>query len=531
MDPLERLKQADPARGAAGASRAKRAALAGQLTQQQPGVTAHAAPRRSFVVPIAIAAALAISVIGFAQPTRATLAWSPTADTSPLAPSAELKTICTEGMPITAQQLDLLTDESLDLVDTRGNASLAVWSTPTLRLHCMLLRDATGGLVRGPAMLSEPVTQNSAQLNIEFMAGTEWMNEMVMVLSGQAPEGTVDVAVLGQESEDFSASVNSTGQFAVWWPSASGQVTGRVVARDAEGNEIASLALSDYYGDSGARQTAPPADGAGDGTDSDPTSEMPGDGMLDLEPPLPPVQGGDGTFEPAQITNVRVPDEVQAGTPLVIRFRMTDTWGVQAPVAFIGGPSGWVSNWCGFGVGAIRVSGDQRNGEYEISCLVPPNAPNAEYIVQFGCECTFPESSEEKWAVSYPFSIVGGSSDVRVPEIGRAEITSTGVIRAGSTFEVTTLAKDESGIAYVVAWVDGPNGRIPNDAGQPWASDMGLDSIVRSQAVNGWEQFVQTITLRDDATPGRYRLWFSVGDLIGNREGLYGVTLIEFVID
>jgi hypothetical protein len=105
------------------------------------------------------------------------------------------------------------------------------------------------------------------------------------------------------------------------------------------------------------------------------------------------------------------------------------------------------------------------------------------------------------------------------------------VIRAGSTFEVTTLAKDESGIAYVVAWVDGPNGRIPNDAGQPWASDMGLDSIVRSQAVNGWEQFVQTITLRDDATPGRYRLWFSVGDLIGNREGLYGVTLIEFVIE
>lgn len=530
MDPLERLKQADPARGAAGASRAKRAALAGQLTQQQPGVTAHAAPRRSFVVPIAIAAALAISVIGFAQPTRATLAWSPTADTSPLAPSAELKTICTEGMPITAQQLDLLTDESLDLVDTRGNASLAVWSTPTLRLHCMLLRDATGGLVRGPAMLSEPVTQNSAQLNIEFMAGTEWMNEMVMVLSGQAPEGTVDVAVLGQESEDFSASVNSTGQFAVWWPSASGQVTGRVVARDAEGNEIASLALSDYYGDSGARQTAPPADGAGDGTDSDPTSEMPGDGMLDLEPPLPPVQGGDRTFEPAQITNVRVPDEVQAGTPLVIRFRMTDTSGYQAPVAFIGGPSGWVSNWCGFGVGAIRVSGDQRNGEYEISCLVPPSAPNAEYIVQIGCECTFPESSEEKWAVSYPFSIVGGSSDVSAPVIASTRINWFGEVAAGSTFSVSTYATDESGIAYVVAWVDGPNGRIPNDAGQPWASDMGLETIQRSGGV-GWEQFVQTITLRDDASPGRYRIWFSVGDIIGNRDALYSVTLIEFFIE
>ena len=531
MDALERLKQADPARGASGASRAKRTALAGRLSQQQPGVTAHAAPRRSFVVPIAIAAALAISVIGFAQPTRATLAWSPTADSSPIAPSADLKTVCTEGMPITAQQLELISDESLDLVDTRGNASLVVWSTPTLRLHCMLLSDDSGALVRGPAMLSEPVAQNAAQLNIEFMAGAEWMSEMVMVLSGQAPEGTTDVAVVGQESEDFSASVNSAGQFAVWWPSTSGQVAGRVVARDAEGNELASLELGDYYKDSGARQTAPPADGAGDGTDSDPTSEMPGGGMLDLERPLPPVGGGDGSFEPAQITNVRVPAEVQAGTPLVIRFRMTDPSGYQAPVAFVGGTSGWVSSWCGFGVAAVRVSGDQRDGEYEISCLVPTNAPSAGYLVSIGCECIFPDISVDALFVTYDFNLVGGSSDVRVPEIGRAEITSTGVIRAGSTFEVTTLAKDESGIAYVVAWVDGPNGRIPNDAGQPWASDMGLDSIVRSQAVNGWEQFVQTITLRDDATPGRYRLWFSVGDLIGNREGLYGVTLIEFVIE
>jgi hypothetical protein len=469
-------------------------------------------------VPIAIAAALAISVIGFAQPTRATLAWSPTADTSPLAPSADLKTICTEGMPITAQQLDLLTDESLDLVDTRGNASLAVWSTPTIRLHCMLLSDASGALVRGPAMLSEPVAQNSAQLNIEFMAGTEWMNEMVMVLSGQAPEGTVDVAVVGQESEDFSASVNSAGQFAVWWPSASGQVTGRVVARDADGIELASLELADYYGDSGARQTAPPADGAGDG-------------MLDLEPPMPPVTGGDGTFEPAQITNVRVPAEVQAGTALVVRFRMTDPSGYQAPVAFIGGPSGWVSNWCGFGVAATRVSGDQRDGEYEISCLVPTGAPSAGYIVQIGCECTFPDSSGEPWSVKYAFDLVGGSTDASAPEILKSAIVEAGAIRSGDTFSARTLATDESGIAYVVAWVEGPNGRITNDAGQPWAAEMGLDRISREPGANGSEVFTQTISLRADAAPGRYRLWFSVGDSIGNRAALYDVTLIEFVIE
>jgi hypothetical protein len=357
------------------------------------------------------------------------------------------------------------------------------------------------------------------------------MNEMVMVLSGQAPEGTADVAVVGQESEDFSASVNSTGQFAVWWPSASGQVTGRVVARDAEGSELASLELADYYKDSGARQTAPPVDRMNDGSDSDPTEEMPGGGAIDPTDPMPPVGGGDGTFEPAQITNVRVPAEVQAGTALVIRFRMTDPSGYQTPMAFVGGPSGWISTWFGVGLAAVRVSGDQRDGEYEISALVPVNAPSAGYIVRIGCECKFPDASGDSLFVTYPFDVVGGSSDVRVPEIGRAQITSSGMIRAGSTFEVTTLAKDESGIAYVVAWVDGPNGRTTNEQLQPWASDMGLDSVVRSQATKGWEQFVQTITLRSDATPGRYRLWFSVGDSIGNRAALYDVTLIEFEIE
>jgi hypothetical protein len=294
-------------------------------------------------------------------------------------------------------------------------------------------------------------------------------------------------------------------------------VTGRVVARDAEGNELDSLALSDYYGDSGARQTAPPTDGVGDG-------------MLNLEPPLPPVAGGDGTFEPAQITNVRVPAEVQAGTTLVIRFRMTDTSGYQAPVAFIGGPSGWVSNWCGFGVAATRVDGSQSDGEYEISCLVPTSAPSAGYIVQIGCECTFPESSGEPWSVQYPFNLVGGSSDVSAPVIASSRINWFGEVAAGSTFSVSTYATDESGIAYVVAWVDGPNGRIPNDAGQPWAADMGLETITRTGG-DGWGQFVQTITLRDDASPGRYRIWFSVGDSIGNRAALYDVTLIEFEIE
>jgi hypothetical protein len=226
---------------------------------------------------------------------------------------------------------------------------------------------------------------------------------------------------------------------------------------------------------------------------------------------------------------VRVPAEVEAGALLVIRFRMTDPSGYQAPVAVFGGPSGW-TDWCGSAAVATRVAGDQRDGEYEVSCLVPANTPNAGYIVSIGCECTFPDSPDGALLADYAFDVVGGSGDVRVPVIASSRINWFGEIAAGSTFSVSTYATDESGIAYVVAWVDGPNGRTTNDAGQPWASDMGLDTIFRTGGV-GWEQFVQTITLRDDATPGRYRLWFSVGDSIGNRAALYDETLIEFVIE
>jgi hypothetical protein len=209
---------------------------------------------------------------------------------------------------------------------------------------------------------------------------------------------------------------------------------------------------------------------------------------------------------------------------------MTDPSGYQTPMAFVGGPSGWISTWFGVGLAAVRVSGDQRDGEYEISALVPVNAPSAGYIVRIGCECKFPDASGDSLFVTYPFDVVGGSSDVRVPVIASSRINWFGEVAAGSTFSVSTYATDESGIAYVVAWVDGPNGRTTNDAGKPWASDMGLDTIARNGGV-GWEQFVQTITLRDDATPGRYRIWFSVGDSIGNRAALYDVTLIEFVIE
>lgn len=96
---------------------------------------------------------------------------------------------------------------------------------------------------------------------------------------------------------------------------------------------------------------------------------------------------------------------------------------------------------------------------------------------------------------------------------------------------MTTLARDESGISYVFAWVEGPNGGITNYQSQPWAVTTAIDRMPSEDSSTTWERFVQTIALRADAMPGRYRIWFSVGDLVGNRAALYDVTLVEFVIE
>ncbi|MBU6255907.1 MAG: hypothetical protein KGN04_00570 [Chloroflexi bacterium] len=525
----DRLKSADPARGVAPLPITQRKAMARALLNQRIADTAPRAPRRRLVLPIALATALVVTVIGFTRPSSSTLAWSPIALTDSAVTSEELKSSCTEDLPLDAAQLRGITAESLSLVDLRGNAGLAIWSTPEMDFHCMVFLGDNGSIVRGPTMFGEPQPYADTRLSVDFMAGTEWMGKMIMVLSGHAPAGTSSVYVVGEQSEAFYATLNEEGRFAVWWPTTDAPLQGTVVARDAEQGVLDTLELSSASAAGRATQTAPP------------NTENPSEANLgdELSPPggdaldpraLAPRDPNATVGELATISDLVVPTEVSAGAPLVIKFRMVDPAGAQSPVAFIGGPSGWVSTWCGFGMLATLVSGNDNDGVYEVSCLIPASAPNAEYQVFLGCECMFADGrSAMGVGTGFSFRVVGGSSDAAAPEILVVTISSAS-IAAGGTIDITTTARDESGIVYVVAWVEGPNGRITDDAGVPWAKEMGLTTITSRDIGDGRMEFVQTVTMREDATSGTYRVWYSVGDLIGNRDALYSITLATFEV-
>lgn len=522
-----RLRRADPVRGLPEASLSARRAL---VHRDSPTAQrARASRPRRIAIATAAAAAIFLAAITFAWPARRALAWSPTSSTSAPAAPEQLRATCTENLPITQDQLATITDGNLKIVDARGNASLVVWATPALHLYCLVLEDPAGGVVRGPAMLAEPRPTDAEQLSVEFMAGTDWLGETVMVAYGRAPKQAVSVFVVGQTDEEFAATIDGEGNFAVWWPSSRGAGTGNIVAKDADGTVIGKTEIAAYFTDSASRQPDAPAAGQdGNGEGSSPLSTLPGDGAMNVGP-MPSRRPSTGLAR-AELRDVRVPDEVVAGTALVVRFRMLDAQQQQAPVAFIGGPPGWISSWCGFGISAVRTSGSALDGEYEVSCLVPESAPSTTYSVGIGCECVFSDMDGQPTWRLFDFKVVGGSSDTTPPVLVGATLEEARPITGGSTFRIVAIARDESEISYVFGWLEGPNGWIVDEAGRPWA-EMGESLRQPDGSTAGAQAFVQAFTLRADAPAGRYRIWYSVGDVLGNRGVLYGTTAVEFTVE
>ncbi|MFY9326005.1 MAG: fibronectin type III domain-containing protein, partial [Candidatus Nanopelagicales bacterium] len=82
------------------------------------------------------------------------------------------------------------------------------------------------------------------------------------------------------------------------------------------------------------------------------------------------------------LVSVEGPSQVVAGDAVSLRWRLTDTSGVQSTSASMRGPSGAVVGSCSGG-GGSRVSGDARDGVYLQSCVIPETAPTGQFSVVF----------------------------------------------------------------------------------------------------------------------------------------------------
>lgn len=214
-----------------------------------------------------------------------------------------------------------------------------------------------------------------------------------------------------------------------------------------------------------------------------------------------------------------VPDTVNAGETLVIRWHVADPAGVQLTWARVGGASGFVA-WCEFeGLGTL-VEGTPEDGTWERTCDVPADAVNGTYGIVFGGRDSLGNLLPEMAVRS--FEIVGGSGDADAPVISGFSAVGTPV--RGEPFTVEWRATDETGVRYAIAWFAEPNGTFLGSNGMPAVTytDPFSERIDGTAKDGTWRQ---TVTFPDSAPAGTWNVWISRRDTLGNGE----MTLVATV--
>jgi len=200
--------------------------------------------------------------------------------------------------------------------------------------------------------------------------------------------------------------------------------------------------------------------------------------------------------------------QVQAGTMAVFTVNVSDVATVNAVYGSIGGAPGWVTEWCGFRIPTELVSGSEKNGTYQLSCTVPPNAVNDNYTLFVGAVDMMGHTSEQRIA----FEVTGGSSDNRTPVVTKIELPES--VKPAESFAISIDATDDSFVAGVYIWFLLEGGGFANENG---LHAKGSDPRVITQTPTA-SSFEQDYVFGDNAPLGTYNVWISVRDGVGNRE-------------
>ena len=226
-----------------------------------------------------------------------------------------------------------------------------------------------------------------------------------------------------------------------------------------------------------------------------------------------PVIGRCVTDQSAPVLVVTtVPAVVTAGTTVVFTWQASDASGIASTQASIGGPSGWITQWCGFQTPGTLISGDDHDGVYALECAIPTDAPSQTYSIFISASDNFGQSASQR--LSQDFVVSGGSSDISFPQL--VTLSVLGKTSPGSTFTLRSRVTDETGVRYAFAWVTSGARVVDPSTMRYWFDyDPAGPQLVDGDLRDGtWEQ---SFTVREDTPPGDYTIWFSLGDSLGNR--------------
>ncbi len=202
----------------------------------------------------------------------------------------------------------------------------------------------------------------------------------------------------------------------------------------------------------------------------------------------------------------------QAGSTIKLNWSVSDSSGVDKTWGSIGGPPGWV-NWCGFAVEATRVTGDEKNGGYQIQCTLPEKAVNETYTLWVGAVDVLGNSTQGN-RPQITFNIVGGSEDNSEPVV--SEINMDASSKPGGEFTVLARVNDETGTKGIYGFFMKDGGGFASwTDGSSYARALGPAELVNGDSKSGTHS--QVFRFSSAAPVGTYTLWLSVIDEVGNR--------------
>lgn len=217
------------------------------------------------------------------------------------------------------------------------------------------------------------------------------------------------------------------------------------------------------------------------------------------------------------VFDVTIPTSVEAGSTATFSWKTSDASGVYYTGAYLGGNSGWITDWCGFPVAPTLVAGDNFEGTYQVDCVISPTAVNGTYTFAIISSDVVSQATYQ----TYNFEVVGGIADNLAPEL--VSMTAPEFVNAGENFTVNFELSDESGVESVYAYIAGDGFFVDITTGLLYAEalDWPTEPISGDRFNGVWQQ---TFKMMDYAPAGTYTIWYGTIDVYGNRKFEPGVT-------
>ena len=210
-------------------------------------------------------------------------------------------------------------------------------------------------------------------------------------------------------------------------------------------------------------------------------------------------------------TNIDAVSIVGAGSELTFIWSVNGREAIDSSWVKIGGPSGWVTSWCGFAISGTQSYVWAQGTVFSATCRIPQDAVNAEYTAYFDAGYVTGQSAQ---STSADFRVIGGSSDTSAPVVTQIEL-SRPALTYGQTLDITYTAEDETGVKGIVAWVALNGYGFANNQGRSYIDYKEFFTLSSGDEKSG--VYSQQIALNSFAPAGEYTIWISSLDKLGNK--------------